>query len=657
MASQSKSTSIGNATREGNLADVYAAFYHAPIPIFIIDREGTITDANASFSARYSQLHSRCIGANIFEDMASRPSAKPFYEKRIASIQKVFSTGESASILEFVGGRSVLSGIYPVHSEERKVEKCFIVNQDITSQNELEHRFREQQTHWDITSQSCRLGLWKLDLKTMSIDANAEHDRILGVEPYSIKWTPQSFFDVIVPEDLPYAKSVISDSIANSQDEHLECRIRRPDGSIRWLSVLAKHQFDQEGKPTHLMGVTQDITENKELELKHEELQKQLLQSQKIALIGQLAGGIAHDFNNVLTAIQGNTDMMLNAVDEDHPFRRNLATISSSVSRSAEMVRKLLAFARKQPMNPKNIEPDVELKGMQQMLGKLIRTNISLRWILQCPRVRVNLDPVNLVQIVTNLCVNARDAISENGSISVSTSVIDAEGCDELQRAASGISGEYVRITVSDTGSGIDPHALPHIYEPFFTTKDVGNGTGLGLSTVYGIVKQNNGHIACRTEIGEGTTFEIYFPIVPNADAPVTSTPTQEPPLTGQRGLILLVEDEPDIANIIRIVLENEGFTVFVAKSAEEGLDIVDILKERPCLIISDIMLPGMNGIAMSGELLRRDPTMKFLFISGCSAENLGEFGKFSADTNFISKPFSLIRFIKTVNTTLKQVR
>ncbi|NTU68328.1 MAG: response regulator [Chlorobiaceae bacterium] len=638
------------------LSAVYAAFYHAAVPIFVIDRDGTITDANAVFTGKYLELHSSILGANIFRDMASRPSAQPFYEKRKAAVEMVFASRQFASIQEIIDGKCFLRSMYPSLSRDGTVDKCFIVTQDISEQYDLLERFREQESHWDITSESCRLGLWKLDLKKMAIMTTAEHDRIFGVEPYSIKWTPRSFFKMIASEDRRQVGSIVRNSFTARSDDRFECRIRRRDGSTRWLSVFAKHQFDRYGKLTHLFGVTQDITEKKELETRHEELQQQLHQSQKMELLGQLAGGIAHDINNVLTTIQGNTDLILDGMPETNPHHQNLFSITNSVKRSTEMVGQLLAFARKQPISPQFIELDGELKRIHQMLGKLIRQNISLHLHLQCPHLLVKIDPSNLVQIVTNLCINARDAIAEAGSISIDTSVVAAKDSGNLQRVASGTSGEYATITISDNGAGIDKQVVPHIFEPFFTTKAIGAGTGLGLSTVYGLVKQNNGHIACRTKIGKGTTFEVFFPIASNTALASSAPDTLEPICTERsRGTILVVEDEPDIAKIIRIVLQNEGFTVFIAKDAAEAFSITNAIEGYPCLVVSDIMLPGMNGVQMSRKLLASKPDMKFLFMSGYSAETLGEFGTFDPDTNFISKPFSLIRFVNLVNTILKQ--
>ena len=527
---------------------------------------------------------------------------------------------------------------------------------DITDQKNTEKALGMQQLQLDIASQSCRLGVWKLKNDTLQSVINAEYARIFGYDPdTAVPWSLQKFLQHVVPDDRARTESIIRSAIANNTDYSFECRIKRVDGAIRWLNVIAKTLAEESHPPDFIIGVLQDITEQKEQAIRQQQMQEQLQQLQKMELLGQLAGGIAHDFNNVLAAIQGNTELILTRTSSSDPFYQNLTSITHSVNRSAEMVRELLAFARKQPAWPKNIDLDAELDKMQLMLRKLIREEISLNWKLQCPDTLVNLDPANLVQIVSNLCVNARDAIASNGSITLDTSIVNADSSDELQHVACGTSGKYVSITVSDTGSGIDPQAFPHIFEPFFTTKGVGKGTGLGLSMVYGLVKQNNGYITCQTEIGKGTTFRIWLPIVSTTKAPVDKPAATVQPEANGKIKILVVEDEPDIARIIKTILDKEGCNVIMANTAEDALSITDTQKKSINLTISDIILPGMNGVQMSKELQRHNPNMKFLFMSGYSAETLGQYGKFSENTNFISKPFKLNRFVNLVHEVLKK--
>ena len=546
----------------------------------------------------------------------------------------------------------------PEFDEQGNVIRLLGVVRDVTEIKATERKLRDLERHWDFATHKCRIGLWKIDLKTMLFSRNDEHARIYGEEFESRPTlTIPELLAAFHIEDRQRVQAVAEKAVAEHSDYTFEARIHRADGAVRWVNVIGVFQFDDAGRPVTILGSTQDISEQKKMELRQREMEAALQQAQKMELLGQLAGGIAHDFNNVLTAIQGNADLILKDTLPESPHYRRLMTITNAVNRSAEMVHQLLAFARKQPVSPQSLELDAELDKIYLLLRKLVREEITLHWQLGCPHLVVKLDPSNLVQIVTNLCVNARDAIDGHGSITIDTAAVDAESCEELRRSPASPSGKYARIRVSDTGTGIEPDVLPHIFEPFFTTKEVGKGTGLGLPMVYGLVKQNEGLITCRTEAGTGTTFELFFPAVTEGSRSERAPAAD--PRSGKGGgrMVLVVEDEPDIASIITTALEEEGFFVLAAKSAEEAIDIVEKSEAEPCLVVSDIILPTMNGVRMSRALLKRHPQLSFLFISGYNQEERGRYGEVREGGNFISKPFSITRFLEMVHTILERSR
>lgn len=773
--------SHGSPDRE-RMCAVYSAFKANSEAIVIIDRAGTIIDANEMFIERHAGRHG-CTGTNLYEAMADSDSSHTLAEQWKSTAQRVFDTGKTCSLESHRDKQTVMYSMYPGLSSDGEVTGLFIVSQDITTQKNderrcsnlrsqwdfmldtfqlgawsldlesgeisrsLEHdklfgyatarhewsieeflahvvpedrmkvrnhaqaifrepgnwsmeyrisradgqtrwlrdiggcaydengrptrllgvsiditeqknaecRLGELEAQWDLTSSSFRLGLWKMDLKTLRSMRNAEHARIYGSEPESRAWSLPEFLDTIVQEDRTEIEKLIRNAIERKADYDFQCRIRHPDGEIRWISAIAKIQFDQAGKATHIIGLTQDITGQKELKNEKKRQQDRLRQSQKLELIGQLAGGIAHDFNNVLAAIQGNTELLLGKIGNEQEYRPYLQSILNSVGRSAEMVMQLLAFARKQPWSPKLISPDDELRTMRLLLRKLIRENIDLRLMPGCQDTLVNLDPANLVQIVTNLCVNARDAIADSGIITIETSIVDAPACARLAGSGMGAPDECIRLTVSDTGSGIDALSLPHIFEPFFTTKEVGKGSGLGLAMVYGLVKKNSGHISCLSEPGKGTTFTILFPVA-KAGAGQRNEPVKQEPMPAlmDRRRLLLVEDEADILAIIRDILENAGFEVFVAGNAEEAIGIFEKLSCHIDLVITDIMLPEMNGVQMIRELRKKRPGQKIIFMSGHSSDAIGHYGVFEQETNFIAKPFRISDFLKIIHATLE---
>ncbi|NTV26312.1 MAG: PAS domain S-box protein [Chlorobiaceae bacterium] len=536
-----------------------------------------------------------------------------------------------------------------------KATRLLGLTRDITDTKEVELQIRAQEVQWDFASRSCHLGLWKMDLETMSLTGNSEHMRILGVDSETAKRSGNMLMDFIVPEDRPAIRRLFRKALKEHQNTSFECRIRRPDGEVRWIHVMAAFQSGNNGKHDQLVGVVYDITERKTIEAEHQQLQEQLNQSQKLELLGQLAGGIAHDFNNVLAAILGNTELALRQIDGNQAIVDNLESIKISVKRSAEMVRQLLGFARRQYWQPQSIAIDRELEKLRLMLRQLIRENIGMQWDLHASGTCLSIDPSNLVQIITNLCINAVDAIVEEGTISIRTEAVDYSACKDLKKVAPDPGGEYVRISVTDTGTGIPPSSLPHIFEPFYTTKPIGKGTGLGLSMAYGLVRKNNGHITCCTGIDKGTTFNIYFPIEP---APGDTTPRESITRSFDiefNDVTLLVEDEEGILSIIRKMLEQQGLAVLVAKNAETALDIFERQTEIISLVITDVLLPGMNGIQMSNVMKQKKATTRFIFMSGYSPDTIGHFGDFQKETNFISKPFTINDFLELVKAVIEQ--
>lgn len=520
---------------------------------------------------------------------------------------------------------------------------------DITKHKAKLQDLAIERDQWEFVIKALGLGLWTWNVETGKTTRNDMHAEIFGYDMREKPtWSLTEFLDHIVPEDRARVLSIVTEAQNLKSGHRFECRIQRTDGAIRWVSVTGKIiRNAEQQKITY--GVTHDITAAKERELENAELEASLLQSQKMEVLGKLAGGIAHDFNNVLTAIQGNTELVMSGLDPASPHHKNLTSVINSVNRSAAIIKQLLSFARKNPGQPVDIDVDAEIHQTHLMLRKLIRENILLELKLNSRNAHVNLDPSHLVQILTNLVVNARDAITEKGTISIETGIINVNEPECAVCSNQIIKKPHIRIVVSDTGSGIDPQTLPHIFEPFFTTKEIGKGTGLGLSTVYGLVKQNNGKIFCHSEVGKGTTIEIHFPGTINAQTAESGTSVGVPEATENKSHILIVEDEHEISSIINMLLEKQGFMVRVTDTAEKALTLMEGSGEQFDLVISDIMLPGMNGVQMSRVMLKKHPEMKFLFMSGYSADAIGHYGVFDEGSSFIPKPFTINNLIKKV--------
>jgi len=415
--------------------------------------------------------------------------------------------------------------------------------------------------------------------------------------------------------------------------EPFEYRITCKNGEIR--TVLISHSRIGDN---FLAGFL-DITERKQTEEDREILQSQLVQAQKMESVGRLAGGVAHDFNNMLSVILGYSELAMDKVNPSDPLHKDLREILNAASRSTAIVRQLLAFARKQTIAPKILDLNETVEGMLKMLRRLIGEDIDLAWLPGKVVGPVRMDPSQMDQILANLCVNARDAIADVGKITIETgkASFDEEYCADH---AGFVPGDYVLLAVSDKGCGMGKEVLAHLFEPFFTTKEPGGGTGLGLATVYGIVKQNNGFINVYSEQQIGTTFKIYLPRHQGEGAAMPLESTSILP-RGQGEHILIVEDEGAILALGKTMLENLGYTVFTAKTPEEALRLAKIPPGKIHLLITDVVMPGMNGRDLAEEMMLFYPDLKVLFMSGYTANVIAHHGVLDAGVHFIQKPFS----------------
>jgi signal transduction histidine kinase/ActR/RegA family two-component response regulator len=383
-----------------------------------------------------------------------------------------------------------------------------------------------------------------------------------------------------------------------------------------------------------------------------ERLEEQLRMAQKMESVGRLAGGVAHDFNNMLGVILGHAELAQKKLDPADPVFSNLEEIHKAATRSAQITRQLLAFARKQTVVPRILDLNETVEGMLEMLRRLIGENINLSWMPENGLWPVQMDPSQIDQILANLCVNARQAIGGVGKITVLTgnSSLDEQYCDNH---AGFVSGDYVRLVVTDDGCGMDRQTLAHIFEPFFTTKAIGEGTGLGLATVYGAVKQNNGFVYAESEPGQGAAFTIYLPRYQGAVGQAQTAEAMDVVLPGHES-ILLLEDEPAILEMTTTMLQLLGYTVLAAGTTEEALRLAVMHEGEIDLLLTDVIMPEMNGRDLAGRLLVGQPEMRVLFMSGYAANILTHQGVLDAGVNFLEKPFSMQELAAKVRQTLE---
>ncbi len=414
------------------------------------------------------------------------------------------------------------------------------------------------------------------------------------------------------------SRIVIVAGVGNKKEEYVETEVNQLTLLMQGMWRLIEHKRAEEEKAN---------------------LQDQFLQAQKMESVGRLAGGVAHDFNNMLGVIFGHTEMAMEQVDPAHPIYSDLQEIRKAAERSADLTRQLLAFARKQTVAPKVLDLNETVAGMLKMLQRLIGEDIHLAWLPGINPWPVKIDPSQLDQIFANLCVNARDAIAGVGKITIETGnvIFDEAYCTDHMGS---VPGEYALLAVSDDGCGMDKNVLSNLFEPFFTTKGVGKGTGLGLATVYGIIKQNNGYINVYSEPERGTSFKIYLPRHMGEEQQPPMEGTQKQALRGQETL-LLVEDEPAILNMSKLMLEKQGYQVLAAGTPGEAIRLAGEHTGEIHLLLTDVVMPETNGRDLADKMLSIFPNIKCLFTSGYTADVIAHHGVLDEGVQFIQKPFS----------------
>jgi two-component system, cell cycle sensor histidine kinase and response regulator CckA len=440
----------------------------------------------------------------------------------------------------------------------------------------------------------------------------------------------------------PYNELPIHRAIMNGEITRNETVIiRNAQGENRWVLFNAAPVRDSNGEIHAGILMLQDITERMKAEEAREKLQAQLIQAQKLETIGKLAGGVAHDFNNMLSVILGYTEIAMAQVNPGDALYNHLHEIQIAARRSADITMQLLAFARKQTIVPKVLDLNKAIEKALLMLRRLIGEDIELLWTPGSGIWLVKMDPVQVDQILTNLCINARDAIGGVGRIRIEThnKTIDNACCQDYPNY---LSGAYVMITVSDDGPGMNRETRDQIFEPFFTTKGVGEGTGLGLPTVYGIVKQNNGFIDVYSEPGSGTAFKIYLPRLTSEGDIEIDSEKNEKILKGGRETVLVVEDERSILNLAEKILRDLGYTVLTANSSDEAMSIVEQHEGRIHLLVTDVVMPEMSGRDLADKIKTSRPGIGTLFMSGYTANIISKWGVLDEDMHFMQKPFSI---------------
>jgi PAS domain S-box-containing protein len=471
--------------------------------------------------------------------------------------------------------------------------------------------------------------LWVYDLETAAFltvnDAAVQHYGYSRAEFLGMT------LEAIRPaEDVERLRSYRS-TVEEGLVEAGEWRHRTKDGTIIDVEI-ARHTLTFAGRPAAL-AIARDITQRKSLEA-------QLRQAQKMEAVGRLAGGVAHDFNNLLTVILGSAELLLDSLGGEHPEHAEAEEIRKAALRAADLTRQLLAFSRQQVLAPQVLDLNEVVANMDKILRRVIGEDIDLRTVPSRDLRAVRADPGQLEQVVMNLAVNARDAMPTGGKLTIETANVELDAAYAREHAAAVKPGHYVLLAVSDTGVGMDAETQARIFEPFFTTKPQGKGTGLGLATVYGIVKQSDGYIWVYSEPGRGTTFKIYLPRVEDAAVPARATPESTRSLRGSE-TILVVEDQAEVRTLTRKVLEGRGYRVLLAAGGAEALGIATAHTGLIHLLLTDVVMPNMSGGEVARLLNQSRPETKVLYLSGHADESIVHHGVLDPGVAFLQKPFT----------------
>jgi PAS domain S-box-containing protein len=557
------------------------------------------------------------------------------------------------------GGTWVDLRVIPILDKNNNVEMFMEWVRDITERKRVEQELRESEQFSRHVLHSLASGLYIYNLQKKRNDfITPQYTVLTGWTLDDINQMGENFQELFHPEDRPRVKNHMEKLMHAAEGEILELEYRFLTKDERWIWCISRDtafERDENGRVNRFMGSFFDITKHKEAEETSAKLLEQFHQAQKMESIGRLAGGVAHDLNNLLSPVLGYGEMLLEDTGGNDPRRGSLEEIVGAGKRAQNLVRQLLAFSRKQSLQFQAVRINDLLKEFRKLLRRTLREDIKIQTRLARALPQVRGDIGQLEQVVMNLAVNAQDAMPQGGTLTIETAKVylDEAYAREKREVT---PGPYVMIGVSDTGCGMDAETFSHLFEPFFTTKEKGKGTGLGLATSYGIVKQHGGSIWAYSEPGRGTTIKIYLPI-PSDPVEPDPTPVQKQAARGARGAetIILAEDDEQVRNLAEIVLKRHGYQVLAAGSGEALLSRLSSYEEPVHLLLTDVIMPDMNGKELLGRVCELHPDVRVLYMSGYTDNVIAHHGVIDAGIHFIEKPFTVQALAAKVREVLDQ--
>ncbi len=524
-----------------------------------------------------------------------------------------------------------------------------VMTRDLTGQRRAEEELRQSRTQYHNLTETARDVVIALSAEGAIASLNRAFETATGW-PRG-EWVGRPFTALVHPEDLPRVGEMLGRLAREGRPPVTELRFQTRSGAALAVEFTATAQTEA-GRPAGLLGIARDVSERKQAEEVLRRTEENLRQAQKMEAVGRLAGGVAHDFNNLLTVITGYSDILLQQMKADDPARGPVAEIGAAAGRAASLTGQLLAFSRKQVLRPRVLDLNALVASAAKMLGRLIGEDIELATDLAPGALAVRADPGQVEQVLMNLAVNARDAMPRGGRLRIHTRAVERGGPEPLP-GREGEPGRYVLLEVSDTGCGMPPEVRDRLFEPFFTTKEVGKGTGLGLATVYGIVTQSGGAIDVASAPGQGTTFTIYLPKPPGLGAAADPGPADAAEPAGGRETVLLVEDEDGVRGLAGQALSGRGYTVLEARGGTEALALAERHPGGIDVLVTDVVMPGLGGVALARRLAEARPGLRVLYMSGYTDSVLFRHGVEQDAINYLWKPFKPLELVRRVREVL----
>ncbi|MFI5214340.1 MAG: PAS domain S-box protein [Gemmatimonadales bacterium] len=610
-----------NATRESE--ERFRRLSDAAFEGIAITEQGRFVDCNARLAAMLGTDTADIIGRPVLDFVA------PEDADRVTQHQRSGATDRYEHVARRKDGTTL-----PVEVEGRTLMYQgrmlrFTALRDITERKQAEERLRQSQEMYRTLVEGVKDVIFALSVDGVLTSLNSAFEEITGFTRH--EWLGKPMVGLLHPADVERARAALRAAFRNEARPMLQLHVRTRKGEYR-IGEFRANPLRVEGKVIGLVGSVRDITERLELE-------EEFRHAQKMEAVGRLAGGVAHDFNNLLTVIHSYSQLVLDTLSPDDARRADIGQISHAAERAATLTKQLLAFSRRQVLQPTVVDLNAIVADAEKMLQRLIGDRVELVTHLQPELPAVRADVGQLEQVIMNLAVNAGDAMPDGGTLTLETAKVEIDAATHPAEPGVVPPGSYVLLRVSDTGVGMEAATQAHVFEPFFTTKEKGKGTGLGLATVYGIVKQSDGFISIESEPGRGATFNIYLPLAGAHAQPGAVQPGRH--AAAGRETILLAEDEETVRRAVSDSLRKYGYEVLVASNAESALRIAAATRAPIALLVADLVMPGMSGRDLAGLLTAQRPQLKVLFVSGYADETVLEKGVLEPGLNLLLKPFA----------------